>query len=132
MNTTPAYAPALVGFVNLNDGNQIGWLPLGPGDIYAPRYYDANWQPRYLTSANIVPGKFINLASRGGVNSKCFDTPTVIRVAPVGSWRLLISASRGSSLAIDHCPPVENVASLVNGFLIHVVVSHRHLHVTVA
>ena len=46
--------------------------------------------------------------------------------------RLLISASRGSSLAVDHCPPVENVASLVNGFLIHVVVSHRHLHVTVA
>ena len=36
------------------------------------------------------------------------------------------------SLAIDHCPPVENVASLVNGFLVHVVVSHRHLHVTVA
>lgn len=36
------------------------------------------------------------------------------------------------SLAIDHSPPVENVASLVNGFLIHVVVSHRHLHVTVA
>jgi hypothetical protein len=36
------------------------------------------------------------------------------------------------SLAIDHRPPVENVASLVNGFLIHVVVSHRHLHVTVA
>jgi hypothetical protein len=36
------------------------------------------------------------------------------------------------SLAIDHSPPVENLASLVNGFLIHVVVSHRHLHVTVA
>ena len=43
-----------------------------------------------------------------------------------------ISASGGSSLAIDHCPPVENVACLVNGFLVHVVVSHRHLHVTVA
>jgi len=49
-----------------------------------------------------------------------------------GIMRLLISASRGSSLTIDHCPPVENVASLVNGFLIHVVVSHRHLRVTVA
>jgi hypothetical protein len=45
---------------------------------------------------------------------------------------LLISAPRGSSLGIDHSPPVENVASLVNGFLVHVVVSHRHLHVTVA
>lgn len=75
VNTTPAYAPALVGFVNLNDGNQIGWLPLGPGDIYAPRYYDANWQPRYLTSANIVPGKFIN-----------FGIPGAVTVVPVDAW----------------------------------------------
>ena len=49
-----------------------------------------------------------------------------------GVHELIISASRGPSLAIDQCPPVENVASFVNGFLIHVVVSHRHLHVTVA
>ena len=49
-----------------------------------------------------------------------------------GIMRLLIGASRGSSLAIDHSPPVENVTSLVKGFFIHVVVSHRHLHVTVA
>ena len=75
VNTTPAYAPALVGFVNLNDGNQVGWLPLGPGDIYAPRYYDANWQPRYLTSANIVPGKFIN-----------FGIPGAVTVVPVDAW----------------------------------------------
>jgi hypothetical protein len=54
------------------------------------------------------------------------------KLHPSAIMRLLISASRGSSLAIDYCPPVENVASLVNGFLIHVVVSHRHLHVTVA
>ena len=40
--------------------------------------------------------------------------------------------SGGSALAMDQRPPVENVASLVNGLLIHVVVSHRHLHVTVA
>jgi len=49
-----------------------------------------------------------------------------------GIIRLLISASRGSSLGIDHGPPVENVARLVNGLLIHVVVSHRHLHGPVA
>ena len=75
VNTTPAYAPALVGFVNLNDGNQVGWLPLGPGDIYAPRYYDANWQPRYLTSGNIVPGQFIN-----------FGIPGAVTVVPVDAW----------------------------------------------
>jgi hypothetical protein len=46
--------------------------------------------------------------------------------------RLLISSSGESFLAIDHCPPVENIACFVNGLLIHVVVSHCHLHVTVA
>jgi FecR protein len=75
VNTTPAYAPALVGFVNLNDGNQVGWVPLGPGDIYAPRYYDRNWQPRYLTGANIVPGQLIN-----------FGIPGAVTVVPVDAW----------------------------------------------
>jgi hypothetical protein len=75
VNTTPAYAPALVGFVNLNDSNQIGWVPLGPGDIYAPRYYDANWQPRYLTRANILPGQLIN-----------FGIPGAVTVVPVDAW----------------------------------------------
>jgi uncharacterized protein DUF6600/FecR-like protein len=62
VNTTPTYSPALVAFVPLNDANQIGWVPLGPGDIYAPRYYDDNWQPHYLTRANVVPARLINLA----------------------------------------------------------------------
>ena len=75
VNTTPAYAPALVGFVPLNDGNQIGWVPLGPGDIYAPRYYDDNWQPHYLTRANIVPGQFVN-----------FGIPGAVTVVPVDAW----------------------------------------------
>jgi hypothetical protein len=75
VNTTPAYAPALVGFVNLNDGNQIGWVPLGPGDTYAPRYYDANWQPRYLTRANIMPGQLMN-----------FGIPGAVTVVPVDGW----------------------------------------------
>ena len=67
VNTTPTYAPALVAFVPLNDSNQIGWVPLGPGDSYAPRFYDNNWQPRYLTRANVVPAQLINLAIPGAV-----------------------------------------------------------------
>jgi len=67
VNTTPAYAPALVAFVPLDDANQIGWVPLGPGDSYAPRYYDDNWQPRYLTRATLVPAQLINLAIPGSV-----------------------------------------------------------------
>nr|ART35734.1 B62 [uncultured bacterium] len=75
VNSTQAYAPALVGFVNLNDGNQVGWVPLGLGDSYAPRYYDSNWQPRYLTQANISPGQFIN-----------FGIPGAVTVLPVDAW----------------------------------------------
>ncbi|HWN08731.1 MAG TPA: FecR family protein [Pyrinomonadaceae bacterium] len=66
-NTTPAYAPALVAFVPLDDVNQIGWVPLGPGEAYAPHYYDANWQPQYLSRANLAPAQLINLGIPGAV-----------------------------------------------------------------
>lgn len=72
VNTTPAYAPALVAFVPLSD-NQIGWFPLGPGDTYAPRYYDSSWQPHYLTQANVVPGQLINFGIPGAVTVVSLD-----------------------------------------------------------
>ncbi len=67
VNTTPAYAPALVAYISLNDANLIGWVPLGPGDSYAPRYYDNTWQPQYLTRANVAPTQLFNLAIPGAV-----------------------------------------------------------------
>ena len=66
VNTTPTYAPALVAWVPV-DANNIGWVPLGPGDPYAPRYYDANWQPYYLTRTNLVPTQLVNLSVPGAV-----------------------------------------------------------------
>jgi hypothetical protein len=74
VNTTPTYAPALVAFVPL-DANQIGWVPLAPGDPYAPRYYDDNWQPHYLTQTNVVPTQLIN-----------FSVPGAVTVVPVDAW----------------------------------------------
>ncbi|HKO63533.1 MAG TPA: DUF6600 domain-containing protein [Pyrinomonadaceae bacterium] len=65
-NATPAYAPALVAFIPI-DSNQIGWVPLGPGDPYAPRYYDANWQPHYLTNTDLIQTQLVNLAIPGAV-----------------------------------------------------------------
>jgi len=73
VNTTPSYAPALVAFVS--DNNQVGWVPLGPGDSYAPRYYDDNWQPHYLTQTNVVPTQLIN-----------FAIPGAVTVVPVDAW----------------------------------------------
>jgi FecR protein len=74
VNTTPQYAPALVAFVPL-DANQIGWVPLAPGDPYAPRYYDDNWQPHYLTRTSVAPTQLIN-----------FGVPGAVTVVPVDAW----------------------------------------------
>ncbi|HMG76102.1 MAG TPA: DUF6600 domain-containing protein [Pyrinomonadaceae bacterium] len=74
VNTSPAYAPALVAFVPL-DANQVGWVPLGPGDTYAPRYYDDNWQPHYLTRTQVVPARLVN-----------FNIPGAVTVVPVDAW----------------------------------------------
>ncbi len=66
VNTTPTYSPALVAWVPV-DSDNVGWVPLGPGDPYAPRYYDANWQPYYLTRTNNVPTQLVNLSVPGAV-----------------------------------------------------------------
>jgi hypothetical protein len=57
----------LVAFVPLNQANEIGWVPLAPGDPYVARYYDDNWQPHYLTRADVVPQQVINLNVPGAV-----------------------------------------------------------------
>jgi len=62
---TPVYSPALVAFVPFG-GNDIGWVPLGPGDVYVPHYYDTRWQPYYLTRDNLYQ-RVVNLNVPGAV-----------------------------------------------------------------
>ena len=88
VNTTPMYAPALVAFIPMDD-NQIGWVPLGPGDPYAPRYYDANWQPHYLTNTDLIQTQLVNLAIPGAVTvipvdafGRVIDSRNVRRIDP--------------------------------------------------
>jgi hypothetical protein len=38
---------------------------LAPGEAYVPRYYDENWQPHYLSRADVVPSQLVNLAIPG-------------------------------------------------------------------
>lgn len=66
VNTTPRYSPALVAFVPLGN-NEIGWVPLGPGDPYLARYYDENWQPHYLTRGDVIAANLVNLAAPNAV-----------------------------------------------------------------
>jgi hypothetical protein len=70
VRTRPAYSPAAVAFIPFAD--QVAWVPLGPGEVYVPRYYDVNFRPRYLASAQVinvvnVQRTFVNFNAPGGV-----------------------------------------------------------------
>jgi hypothetical protein len=66
VNTQPAYAPALVAFLPLTQSNEVGWVPLGPGDPYAQTYYDQGWQPHYINGAPDVR-QVVNMNVPGAV-----------------------------------------------------------------
>jgi hypothetical protein len=70
-NATPQYSPALVAFVPMSN-NEIGWIPLGPGDAYVARYYDENWQPHYVTRDNVIVSNLVN-----------WNAPNAVTVVPV-------------------------------------------------
>ncbi len=53
VSTTAVYSPALVAFIPFQT-ETIGWVPLAPEDPYTPRYYDPNWNARYLTGTQVI------------------------------------------------------------------------------
>jgi hypothetical protein len=71
MNVDPVYSPALVAFIPFEQ-NQIGWVPLGPGDVYVPHYYNTTWQPQYLTRDNLYQ-RVVNLNVPGAVTVVSVD-----------------------------------------------------------
>jgi hypothetical protein len=73
INTAPTYSPALVAWVPFGQ-NEIGWVPLGPGDVYVPRYYNAGWQPYYLTNDSLYQ-RVVNL-----------DVPGAVMVVPIDEF----------------------------------------------
>jgi hypothetical protein len=70
-NVEPVYSPALVAWVPF-DQNQIGWVPLGPGDVYVPHYYNNTWEPNYLTRDNLYQ-RVVNLNVPGAVTVVSID-----------------------------------------------------------
>jgi hypothetical protein len=71
VRTTPIYSPAMVAFVPFGE-NEIGWVPLGPGDVYVPRYYNESWQPNYLTRDDLHQ-RVVNLNVPGAVTVVSVD-----------------------------------------------------------
>jgi hypothetical protein len=89
VNTQPAYAPALVAFLPATGANQIGWVPLAPGEQYAPAYYDANWQPHYYDRQADAPERVVNMSVPGALTvvpvedfGRRIDRNTVVRYDP--------------------------------------------------
>jgi FecR protein len=85
----PSYAPALVAFLPPTEANQIGWVPLAPGDPYVNTYYDSDWQPHYL-GERVSPERVANFGVPGAVTvvpaehfSRPIDREVVIRERPV-------------------------------------------------
>jgi FecR protein len=71
VNTSPVYSPALVAFMPFGQ-DEIGWVPLGPGDVYVPRYYNESWQPNYLTRDDLYQ-RVVNLNVPGAVTVVSVD-----------------------------------------------------------
>ena len=77
---SPIYAPALVAFVPMPQ-QQIAWVPLGPGERYIPRYYDAGYEAHYFASPQVVreyvsvQQTFVNL-----------NSPSAISVVPIDQF----------------------------------------------
>ncbi|MGA9772913.1 MAG: DUF6600 domain-containing protein [Blastocatellia bacterium] len=80
--TNPVYAPALVTFVPLQQTGQIAWAPLGPGERYLSRYYDANFHPQYFASREVVT-EVVNVQH----NYVNLNYPTAVTVVPVREFR---------------------------------------------
>ena len=83
----PVYAPALVTFVQLPQADEIGWVPLGPGDPYVPRYYDRDYRPHYIGSQTNVD--FVNYRDPAAVTivsisqfTRVITPATVMRLDP--------------------------------------------------
>ena len=68
----PVYAPALVAFVggsnfsvsaSFGRGPAVGWVPLGPGEVYAPAYHVSPTYFRQVNVANTVVNRNVNITN---------------------------------------------------------------------
>ena len=93
-NVDPVYSPALVAWIPF-DQNQIGWVPLGPGDVYVPHYYNTAWEPHYLTRDNLY---------QRGVNLNVPGAVTVVSLDEFGreiDWRRARKADRNMLASVN-------------------------------
>jgi hypothetical protein len=95
VSVTPIYSPALVSFIPFAQ-NEIGWVPLGPGDVYVPHYYNTSWQPYYLTRGDLYQ-RSVNLNVPGAVTVVSIDDFTRGNF----DWRRARKADRNALASVN-------------------------------
>lgn len=101
--TRPAYSPAMVAFVYSNQTNSIAWIPLGPGDPYVPRYYDSNWNARFLARES-SRARFFNQ-----------DVPAAVTVVSIANFNQHIDNTvilRNEKVAFANARPLTDPMSV--------------------
>ena len=122
--TRPVYAPALVAWVGggaaVAGGARVGWVPLGPRDVYVPGYRASPAYVRYVNLANtrLVNTTEIGNAYEGRVanvryaNSEVPGAVTAVprnvfaSAQPVGPHRVRLSQQSMASLRPTSAAPV--------------------------
>jgi hypothetical protein len=89
----PVYAPALVAFVPFLQDGRVGWVPLGVGDPYVPRYYDRNYQPQYIGSTTYI-NQNVNVT-----NIVNYNVPGAVTVVRTTEFTRVITP--GSAMVAD-------------------------------
>jgi hypothetical protein len=125
----PVYAPALVGFlggaglglyVSGAAGPQVGWFPLGPGEIYWPSYHAGSSYIRALNSGNVANLDTIRFPRNGALPAQIANAQFANRrFAAVVPEHVFASAGKVSPAAL-HMPA---------GALEHAPVTMRSPHV---
>ena len=82
----PAYCAAPVAFIPLTQTAQIAWVPLAPGEPFVQRYYDRDFQPRYLASNQMIREERLR---RHFAN---IDAPSGLTVVPVREMTRLVDS----------------------------------------
>ena len=100
----PLYSPALVAFVAFEQDDRVGWVQLGPGDPYVPRYYDRDYQPQYIGSTayitqNVNVTNIVNYNVPGAVT--IVRTREFIQVVTPSTALRADSALQGVSAVLD-------------------------------
>jgi hypothetical protein len=117
----PVYAPALVTFVGgggwnpgvaigvgVGIGAAVGWIPLGPQEVYRPWYHTSENYVRHVNVTNVTNINTINISNTTNVtNYRNFNTVTVVNAGAMTS-------SEPVSRAIVKVPPQALAQAPVN------------------